>query len=80
MLEIIRMQESEQELEAKRQQKNKTEAEFAQVIAALEANEASNVARIQRTVLEKNALTGFSDDGEGHALDDNCRLRIEEHT
>lgn len=80
LLEIQRMQESEQELEAKRQQKNKTEADFANIIAILEANEATNVARISRTQQEKNALMGFTEDGDSQYLDDNVRVRMEENT
>jgi hypothetical protein len=46
----------------------------------LEANEASNVQRIQRTVQEKNALMGLTEDGDGNNLDELTRLRIEENT
>lgn len=46
----------------------------------MEINEASNVARIQRTVQEKNALMGFTEDGESQFLDENVRHRIESHT
>jgi hypothetical protein len=80
LLEIQRMQESEQELEMKRQQKNKTEFDFANIIAILEANEATNVARIGRTQQEKDALSGFTEDGEGQSLEDNLRNRMEENT
>lgn len=74
------MQESEQELETKRQQKNKTEAEFANIIAVLEANEAANTAKIARTMQEKDALLGVTEDSEGQFIDENTKQRIEEST
>ena len=64
----------------KRQQKNKTEFDFANKIAILEANEATNVARIGRTQQEKDALSGFTEEAEGHTLEDNLRFRMEENT
>lgn len=64
----------------KRQQKNKTEFDFANKIAILEANEATNVARIGRTQQEKDALSVFTEDGEGHSLEENLRIRMEENT
>lgn len=49
LLEIQRMQESEQELEQKKQQKAKTMSEYDKKIKILLANEATNTARIGRT-------------------------------
>jgi len=80
LLEIQRMQESEQELEQKKQQKAKTMADYDKKITILLANEASNNARISRTQLEKDALLGITGDGEGHAINDDLRGRIEDNT
>ena len=38
------------------------------------------MARIQRTVQEKNALNGFTEEEDEQNLDENLRGRIEEHT
>lgn len=49
LLEIQRMQESEEELALKKQLQAKTMADYDKQISVLLANEASNNARIQRT-------------------------------
>lgn len=74
------MQESEQELEQKKQQKAKTMSEYDKKIKILLANEATNTARIGRTQLEKDPLSLITGDGDGSAIEDGLAQRIEENT
>ena len=74
------MQESEQELEQKKQQRAKTMSEYDKIIKTLLANEENNTARIRKTQAEKDALSLITGDTDGSALDDGLRQRIVENT
>ena len=67
------MQESEQELEQKKQQRAKTMSEYDKIIKTLLANEENNTARIRKTQAEKDALSLITGDTDGSALDDGLR-------
>lgn len=80
LLEIIRMQESEQELEQKKSQLKKCQDNFATKISQLKENEEINLQRIQKTRDETLQLQGFTEDSEGLGLDPFTRERIDEET
>lgn len=80
LLEIQRMQESQQELEAKKQQKKDTEAHFERKLAILKANEMTNMGRIEKIKQEKDALLSFQEDNEDQNVDEATMERIDEAT
>lgn len=66
---IKRCQDSEQQLEEKKQQEKQIKEEFSRQIGILQANEQTNANRINKVEAERDALKGISEDNESTRLD-----------
>ena len=55
-------------------------SDFDKEITILLANESSATTRINKTQVEKDALSLITGDGEGSAINDDLRQRIQENT
>jgi hypothetical protein len=66
---IKRCQDSEQQLEEKKQQEKQIKEQFSRQIGILIANEQTNSSRIHKVEAERDALKGISEDNESTRLD-----------
>lgn len=73
---IERCQDSEQQLEEKKQQEKIIKAEFSRQIGILEANETTNLDRIKKVEIERDALKGISEDNESTKLDEKLQEQL----
>lgn len=73
---IERCQDSEQQLEEKKQQEKLIKAEFSRQIGILEANETTNLDRIKKVEIERDALKGISEDNESTKLDEKLQEQL----
>jgi len=66
---IKRCQDSEQQLESQKQHEKEMKERMNKQINILKGNESTNMNRINKVILEKDALVGITEDSEGKSLD-----------
>ena len=76
---IKRCQDSEQQLEEKKQQEKQIKEEFNRQIGILQANELTNRQRIDKVAIERDALKGITEDNESTRLDVPTQEKLNNH-